>query len=110
MVVLVPLVLGIMQVALVLHVRNTMTAAASSGARLAATFDAGPEQGAERTRDLIDQGLAARYAGDVTARPTRVDGLAGTVVVARAEVPALGLLGPGIALEVEGHAVEEELP
>ena len=34
MVVLVPLVLGIAQVGLVLHVRNTLTAAASDGARL----------------------------------------------------------------------------
>ena len=36
MVVLVPLVLGIAQVGLVLHVRNTLTAAASDGARSAA--------------------------------------------------------------------------
>ncbi|MFY0407581.1 TadE/TadG family type IV pilus assembly protein [Solicola sp. PLA-1-18] len=110
MVVLVPLVLGVMQVALVLHVRNTMTAAASEGARYAATVDAGPEQGAARTRTLIDQGLASRYARDVTATQTDVDGLPGTRVVARAEVPALGLLGPGLAVEVEGNAVEEALP
>lgn len=38
-VILVPLVLGIMQVALVLHVRNTLTSAASEGARYAATVD-----------------------------------------------------------------------
>ena len=36
-VVLVPLVLGVLQVSLVLLVRNTLTAAASDGARYAAT-------------------------------------------------------------------------
>ncbi|MGH3358422.1 MAG: TadE/TadG family type IV pilus assembly protein, partial [Nocardioidaceae bacterium] len=39
MVVLVPLVLGIFQVGFVLHVRNTLTSAASEAARQAATLD-----------------------------------------------------------------------
>ena len=42
LVVLIPLVLGIIQVGLVLMVRNTLAAAASEGARLAATADRGP--------------------------------------------------------------------
>ena len=37
LVVVVPLFLGIVQLALVLHVRNTLTSAASEGARYAAT-------------------------------------------------------------------------
>ena len=48
LVVLVPLFLGILQVALVLHVRNTLTAAASEGARYAATADRPLEAGAAR--------------------------------------------------------------
>jgi Flp pilus assembly protein TadG len=45
LVVLVPVFLGILQVALVLFVRNTLTAAASEGARYAATLDRSPEEG-----------------------------------------------------------------
>ena len=50
MVLLVPLVLGIAQVALVLHVRNTLSAAASDGARASAPLEASPADGARRAR------------------------------------------------------------
>jgi Flp pilus assembly protein TadG len=105
--VLVPLVLGIAQVALVLHVRNTLAAAANEGARYAATVDRGPAAGLARTRAQIDDALAGRFADDVTAGEESVDGLSTVVVRVRAVVPALGLWGPGVALEVEGHGVEE---
>ena len=36
-----------------------------------------------------------------------VDGAPGIEVVVRATVPALGIGGPGVDLEVTGHAVEE---
>ena len=49
LVVVVPLFLGILQVALVLHVRNTLTAAAGEGARYAATVDRPLQAGEERT-------------------------------------------------------------
>ncbi len=110
MVVLVPLVLGIAQVALVLHVRNTLTAAASEGARLGATVDHGPADGAALTSSRVAGVLAGDYAQDVTATQTDVDGYPGVEVRVRAEVPALGLFGPAVSLEVEGHAVEERLP
>jgi Flp pilus assembly protein TadG len=106
-VVLVPLVLGIAQVALVMHVRGTLAAAASEGARYAATVDRGPEAGVARTRTQIDGALAGRFASDVTASEQVVDGLPTVVVRVRAVVPALGLWGPGVALDVVGHGVEE---
>jgi len=109
-VLLVPLVLGIVQLALVLHVRNTLTAAASEGARLAATVDHGPVDGIAATRSQAAQVLAGRYTGDITARASSVDGYPGVVVHVRAAVPALGLFGPAVTLDVEGHAVEERLP
>ena len=109
-VVLVPLVLGIAHLALVLHVRNTLTAAASDGARLAATADHGPDDGAALTRSQVAGVLAGRYADDVTASTTVVDGYPGVVVQVHAEVPALGLFGPAVSLDVDGHAVEEQLP
>jgi Flp pilus assembly protein TadG len=110
MVVVVPLFLGIAQLALVLHVRNTLAAAASEGARYAATYDRGPDDGAIRTRAAISTALASRFAEDVRASTTAVDGLPGVVVRVEADVPALGLWGPAVALRVEGHAVEEALP
>ncbi|MGA9103042.1 TadE/TadG family type IV pilus assembly protein [Aeromicrobium sp.] len=110
MVVLVPLVLGIAQVGLVLHVRNTLTAAASDGARAAAPLDATTGDGVERARDLIRGGLADRYAEDVSATITSRGGVPVTEVVVHARVPALGILGPTIEVTTKGHAVLEVAP
>lgn len=110
MVLVIPIVLGVVQVGLVLHVRNTLTSAASEGARYGATIDRSAADGVERTRLAIQQGLSDSYAGDVTARQTLVDGVEGLVVEVRASVPALGLFGPGVELVVQGHAVSEVLP
>ncbi|WP_243838750.1 MULTISPECIES: TadE family protein [Aeromicrobium] len=110
MVLLVPLVLGIAQVALVLHVRNTLAAAASEGARSAAPLGATPADGAERTRTMIRTALDDRYADDVAASLTTVGGAPGTEVEVRAQVPALGLFGPSVSLTVRGHAVREVEP
>jgi Flp pilus assembly protein TadG len=107
MAVLVPVFLGILQLALVLLVRNTLAAAASEGARYAATLDRGPTDGALRTRAQIAGALAAKYAQDVDARPVLVDGSPGIEVTVHAVVPALGIGGPAIELDVSGHAVEE---
>ena len=103
MVVLVPVVLGILQVALVLYVHNTLASAASEGARLAATRDRGPADGAALTRAQIEGAVSGKFAQDVSARQT-ADGVEVTV---HARVPALGIGGPGIELTVTGHAVEE---
>jgi len=104
---LVPLVLGILQIALVLFVRNTLVSAASEGARFAATADHGPADGIGRTRDALDGVLSARYATSIQARPTMIDGARAVEIVVHAQVPALGLGGPAFALDVTGHAVEE---
>lgn len=110
LVVLVPLFLGVIQVALVLHVRNTLTAAASEGARYAATVDRPLEAGAARTRQQISEAIAARFASDVTATAVSVQGAPGVRIDVAAEVPPLGLWGPGVRLTVSGHAIEEVAP
>ena len=110
LVVLVPLVLGIVQVGLVLHVRNTLTNAASEGARYAATLDRGPADGVARTRQQVAGAISERFAREVAATPVAVGGVPGVRVTVAAEVPPLGLWGPGVRLEVAGHAVSEELP
>lgn len=110
MAVLVPMVLAVLQVSLVLLVRNTLTAAASDGARYAATVGRGPADGEARTREQIEGALASRFARDVQARVVLVDGAPTVVVTVRATVPALGLGGPGVDLVVDGHAVQELQP
>lgn len=107
LVVLAPLVVGLMQVALVLHVRATLAAAASDGARYAATADRGPADGVARTRAQIDDAIAGRFARDVEVSRAPVDGLPGVVITVTAEVPALGIGGPGVRFSVSGRAVEE---
>lgn len=107
LVVLVPLFLGILQVSLVLLVRNTLAAAASEGARYAATSGRGPADGEALTREQITGAVSGRFAQDVDARTVLVDGQSGVRVTVRARVPALGIGGPAIELDVVGAAVEE---
>jgi Flp pilus assembly protein TadG len=107
LVVLVPVFLGVLQVALVLFVRNTLTAAAAEGARYAATADRGPTEGAARTRTQIRGVLAGRYAREVTAHELSIGGAPAVEVTVHAVIPALGLGGPAVALDVSGHAIEE---
>jgi Flp pilus assembly protein TadG len=107
LVVLVPVFLGVLQVALVLLVRNTVIAAASEGARYAATLDRDPAAGAARTRSQIGGALAGRYARDVTAHEVTIDGAPAVEVTVHVVIPALGLGGPGISLDLSGHAIEE---
>ena len=110
MLLLLPLFFGILQLALVLHVRNTLASAASEGARYGATLDRDPADGAAYTRSQIKAALAPRYAERVTASAASVGGVPGVVVRVEARVPALGLGAIGIRLSVAGHAVDEEAP
>jgi Flp pilus assembly protein TadG len=99
---------GVVQLTVALHVRNTLVDCASEGARYGALADRDPAAGAQRTRELIGQDLSAAYAGDVTAGTERFDGLDTVVVRVRAPLPVAGLLGVGRLLEVSGHAVSEQ--
>jgi hypothetical protein len=103
----VPLVLGLVQVALVLHVRNTLTAAATEGARYGATIDRTPADGAARARYQIGEAIADRFADRVDAGDVVVDGVPTVEVTVHASIPPLGLWGPGVEIEVAGHAVRE---
>jgi Flp pilus assembly protein TadG len=108
LVLLVPVFLAVLQVALVLFVRNTVTAAASEGARYAATLDREPAEGAARARSQISGVLAGRYAEGVSARQVTIDGATAVEVTVHVVVPALGLGGPAVSFDVSGHAVEEQ--
>ena len=108
--VLVPLVLGLVQVGLVMHVRNTLAAAATEGARYGANIDRTPADGALRTRQQVRGAVADRFAEHVSASRETVGGVPTVVVTVRAEVPPLGLWGPGVGLSVTGHGVQESAP
>ena len=108
--VLVPLVFGIAQVALVMHVRNTLVAAASDGARSAAMLGSGTDAARDRAREVIGTTLADRYAESIEARESVVDGVVVVEVRIRADVPPLGLWGPRVPVSAEGHAVRQAEP
>ncbi len=109
-VVLVPLFFGILQLALIWHVRTTLTSAASEGARYGAAFDRTAQDGRRRTSDRIDQTFGGDFAARVSADDTAVAGLPGVEVDVAADVPVLGFWGPEITVHVSGHAVKEVLP
>ncbi len=108
-VLLTALLLAVVQLALALHVRNTVLDAAAEGARYAALAGSSPAAGVERTRQLIDAAVAAEFAADVSATTTHIGGVPAIAVTVRASLPVIGLLGPERALEVTGHAAVETL-
>jgi Flp pilus assembly protein TadG len=103
---------GVLQVGLVLYVRNTLVAAAADGARYAANADRGPSDGAAYTEGVIRGALADRFANDVTAGYEAVGGAPTVFVQADVSVPLLGFWGPpdGPRLTVRGHALDEDVP
>lgn len=101
--------LAVFQLGLVLHVRNTLVSCASEGARHGARAGSSPEQGAARTRDLIDRSLSSRFSGGVAARTdTTAEGVQVVVVDVAAPLPLIGPIGPGDALDVRGRAFLED--
>jgi hypothetical protein len=109
-VVLVPLFFGILQLALIWHVKTTLASAASEGARYGAAFDRTTQDGGRRTDEVIDETFGTDFAADVAARDTTVSGQPGVEVDVAAQVPVLGFWGPTITVEVAGHAVKEVVP
>lgn len=106
-VLVVALMLGVLQLAVALHIRNTLVSAAGEGARFAAAADREPADGARHTQQLILQSLPDSYASDISAGYESVEGVPTVVIEVRAELPVLGWLGPSGGLRVVGHAMEE---
>ena len=99
------LMASVVQLALALHVRNTLVDCASEGARYGAFADRDPQAGAARARELIAADLSPAYAQDVTAGFERFGGVDTVVVRVKAPLPVAGLVGVGRVVEVSGHAV-----
>lgn len=99
--------LGVVQLGVVLHVRNTLVDCASEGARYGAFADRTPQDGAQRTEELITMSLSPGYAADVRAGHADVAGLRTVEITVSAPLPLIGLFGPSASLTVSGHGVEE---
>ncbi|MET4135710.1 TadE family protein [Pseudarthrobacter sp. PvP090] len=96
--------LAIVQLTLVLHVRNTLIDAAASGARYGTLADRGAVEAKDRTAELIGVALNAGFATDVTTSEATYQGVRTLEVTVRAPLPVIGLIGPRAFLEVKGHA------
>jgi Flp pilus assembly protein TadG len=96
--------LAIIQLALVLHVRNTLIDAAASGARYGTLADRSAADARQRTGELIGTALNAGFAQDIETREVTFQGLRTLEVTVRAPMPVVGLIGPRNLLEVKGHA------
>ncbi|MDE9367755.1 pilus assembly protein [Luteipulveratus sp. YIM 133132] len=102
------LFLAAFQLGFALHVRNTLIAHASEGARYGARADSSPAQGAERTRYLIRSSVSGRYATGVSAARTTEGGAAVVRVSVVAPLPVIGPFGPGGELKVSARAYAED--
>lgn len=96
--------LAIIQLALVLHVRNTLIDAAASGASYGTLADRGAADARQRTGELIGTALNESFAQDIETREVTFQGLLTLEVTVRAPMPVVGLIGPRDLLEVKGHA------
>ncbi|GAA1120362.1 TadE/TadG family type IV pilus assembly protein [Nesterenkonia jeotgali] len=105
---LVLLSFALLQLTLMIHVRNTLIDAASTGARFGVLEDRTAEDGVQRTQALIESSISARYAEAVGYEyVAQAEGQTLRITV-QAQVPVLGLF-PGVGqLEVTGSAYDFE--
>ena len=101
------LVLGVVQLALALHVRTMLTDAAAEGARYAALHGSDLAAGEERTAELIAMTLPDRYAQRIEGAYDVHGDVTLVTVTVSAPLPVLGLLGPTGSVVVTGRAVDE---
>ena len=105
------LFVSVLQVALVVHVRNTLIDCAAEGARWGARADRTADDAVGRTRELVaaelSSGYARRLAGGVSAKEVDRGGVLVVQVSIRAPLPVIGLIGPASTLTVRGHAFNE---
>lgn len=104
-VLLVILVGALMQLALALHVRNTLISCAAEGARLAASEDRSLAEGEVRAEFLAEASLGG-YPVQADASMTMVDGAPVVVVSLTAPTPVVGLWGFG-SMSVQARAIKE---
>lgn len=104
------LFVSLVQLGLLVHVRNTLIDCAAEGARYGARAGRSPQDAVARTRELVRSELSAGYAArldDVSAGAVDHGGVASVEVRITAPLPVVGLVGPTGSLTVTGHAFAE---
>ncbi len=100
--------ISIIQLTLVLHVRNTLIDAAASGARYGTLADRTPADAEGRTETLIRGSISGSFAQDISVAQDNAFGVPTLRVTVRAPLPVIGLFGPSNVMEVTGHAALQE--
>ena len=100
-------VMAVIQLAFVMHVRNTLRDCASDAARYAALENRGPDDGNVRARILVTQALSARFAGDISSRTSRSEGAETVEVTIDTAMPVLGPIGGPVRIRAVGHGIKD---
>lgn len=103
---LVLIAMTLIQLALVLHVRNTLIDAASNGAHYGALANRSSADAQDRTQRLIAESLHAGFAGNVGVQTAQIGESQVITVSVDTRVPLIGLLPNGWDLHVQGEAVK----
>ena len=99
------LVTGVFQLALSLHVRNTLLSCAAEGARVAAAKDRTLADGQERAESMA-RGAFGGYPATASARMVMIDGAPAVAMTISAPVPVVGMWGFG-TMTVTARAFDE---
>lgn len=99
------LALGLIQLAITLHVRNMILSAATEGARVAAAYDRSIGDGEARTSDVLGSALPG-MSTTVTVVDSAIAGQEAVAVTVTAPIPVIGLWGGG-SMSVTAHAYKE---
>ena len=108
-VLVVVLFLLVLQVGLILHIRNVLVASAAEGARYGANADRTPEEGVARARSVVADALSRKIADRLTftASQTSVDGAPVVEITVSGPLPVVFLPAGPVSITVHGHALEE---
>ena len=104
--ILLAVALAVLQLALALHVRATLTSAAAEGARAAALAGSDLAAGERRARAILQENIAAGVVQDITVQREWHGGALVISVEIEAALPLVGLYGP-TQMSVIGHALQE---
>lgn len=101
------LTLALVQLCIVLYVRNVLVATAAEGARFGANANRTESDAADKTRELVATALTGSIQPTVTAELSQDADVAVVRVEVTATLPLFGFAGPANALTVSGRAIKE---
>lgn len=106
---LVLLTMAILQVSFALYARTMLVDAAAAGARYGTMRDRTPQEGMERTRQMIEGVLPSSYAENISYRQSSDStGVRTLEVTVKSPLPVLGPWVFPDSIEVKGHAIYAE--